>query len=76
MFDSDVKLAKFLRQLSKYSGLVFRLSVGIVAGFFGGGYLDRRWGTEPLLSVAGVLVGLLFGLVSLYREAMKEIKKD
>ncbi|HHU83284.1 MAG TPA: AtpZ/AtpI family protein [Firmicutes bacterium] len=75
MFDSDKKLAEFLRSLSRYTGLTLRPAAGVIAGFFGGRYLDNLWETGPLLATAGVLAGLVLGLVALYREAAKELKK-
>ncbi len=71
----DRKLLSFLRRLSEYSGLTLRPAVGVLAGFFAGRYLDTQWGTEPLLAVAGVLVGLALGLFTLYCEAVKVVKK-
>ena len=71
MLDSDRKLAEFLRSLSRYTGLTLRPAVGVVAGFFGGRYLDNLWETGPLLATAGVLAGLALGLVALYREAQR-----
>ena len=76
MLDSDRKLAEFLRSLSRYTGLTLRPAVGVVAGFFGGRYLDNLWETGPLLATAGVMAGLALGLVALYREAVKEVKGE
>jgi len=75
MFSSDRKMGDFLRRLSHYTGLTMRPAAGVTAGFFGGRFLDGRWGTEPLLAVAGVLAGLFLGLFSLYREAVKDIQE-
>lgn len=75
MFDSNRKLAEFLRSLSRYTGLTLRPAAGVIAGFFSGRYLDYLWGTEPLLAAAGVLAGLALGLIALYREAIKEVEK-
>lgn len=72
---SNRKLVNFLRRLSEYSGLTMRPAVGVLVGFFTGRYLDAHWETEPLLAVAGVLVGLALGLFTLYREAVKAVKK-
>lgn len=76
MLDSDRKLAEFLRGLSRYTGLTLRPAVGVIAGFFGGRYLDNLWQTGPLLAIAGVLAGLALGLAALYQEAVKEVKRE
>lgn len=72
---NEPDLARLLRNLSKYSGLVFRLSMGIILGFFGGRYLDQKWSTEPFLMLLGVFVGLGSGLYFLYSQAQKDIGK-
>jgi F0F1-type ATP synthase assembly protein I len=74
MNESD--LAGLVRRVTKYSGLIFRFSLGIIGGFFGGRYLDGQWGTSPFLLLSGVLLGLFCGLFILYREAMKEMRKE
>lgn len=73
IFDSDFKVAKFLKSLTRYGTLTLRPAVGILLGFFLGQRGDDFWGTEPLLAIAGALVGLLLGLFFLYRVAMEEI---
>lgn len=74
MNESD--LAGVLRRVTKYSGLIFRFSLGIIVGFFGGRYFDEQWGTAPFLLLGGVLLGLFSGLFILYRTAVKEMKKE
>jgi F0F1-type ATP synthase assembly protein I len=73
---SESDLACVLRRVTKYSGLIFRFSLGIILGFFGGRYFDGQWGTTPFFLLGGVLLGLFSGLYILYRTAMKEMKKE
>ena len=51
----------------QFVGLGFELAVPLLAGLFGGQWLDRRYGTAPWLLLAGVIVGAAVGFVSLYR---------
>jgi len=41
--------------------------VPLLAGLFGGQWLDRRYGTAPWLLLAGVIVGATVGFLNLYR---------
>ena len=43
------------------------LAITVVLGYFGGRYLDQLLGTGPWLLLAGVLVGLAVGTVSVYK---------
>lgn len=56
------------------------LSVGmvlvtcIVLGYFLGRYLDGKLGTEPWLTVAGVLLGTAAGFLDLFRTVSRTLK--
>ena len=46
----------------------------IVIGYFLGSFLDRKLGTEPWLSVAGVLLGSGAGFFELFRTVARNLK--
>lgn len=46
------------------AGLVLPLT--IVLGYLGGSYLDRRFGTEPVLMLVGVLLGVVGGFMEMF----------
>lgn len=50
------------------------LVAGIVLGFLGGDWLDRRWGTGPWLTVGGVALGSLAGFLDLFRTVSRNLK--
>ncbi len=46
----------------------------IVLGFLLGSYLDRKLGTGPWITVAGVFLGTAAGFVQLFRTAARSLK--
>lgn len=46
------------------AGLV--LPITIVLGYLGGSYLDRRFGTDPVFLLVGVLVGAVGGFLEMF----------
>ena len=46
-------------------GVTFALSIGGLA--FLGHWLDRRWGTEPWMTLLGAVLGMVLGFVNLFR---------
>lgn len=62
-------------------GLTFGLTTAIViyVGYRGGQYLDRRFGTEPWLMTAGILLAAAAAFKHLLAEVQRidqEIKRD
>lgn len=53
-----------------YLGLGFELVVPIAIGVGVGFWLDRRWGTEPWLVLAGALTGIAAGFLNFFRRVM------
>lgn len=57
---------------ARYTNIAFSfgitLTAGILLGFYGGSWLDRRWGTAPWLMIAGILLGIGLGFYSLLSE--------
>lgn len=48
-----------LREAAPLLGLGTSLAATVLAGLGVGYWLDRRWGTEPWLLIAGAVLGLL-----------------
>lgn len=56
-----------------YIGIFF--GVAICLGYFFGRWLDRKWHTDPWLSLAGLLIGIASGFRELIRIAGR-MKRD
>ncbi|HWJ02611.1 MAG TPA: AtpZ/AtpI family protein [Verrucomicrobiae bacterium] len=56
---------KITRYLALGSSIGTSLVVPVVLGILAGRYLDGRYGTEPWFSLAGVLLGLAMGVISI-----------
>jgi len=50
------------------------LVVCILLGYLLGSYLDRRLGTSPWMTVAGVVLGSTAGFVQLFRTVARNLK--
>ena len=71
--DSDAK--NLLGVASRYSYIGIFMGVAVAVGCFGGRWLDRHFHSDPLLMLAGTLVGIAAGFRELWRvsrQAMKE----
>jgi F0F1-type ATP synthase assembly protein I len=66
--DSRKQLKAFARLGSV--GIEFALSV--VVGLLGGTWLDKHFSTQPLLTLVGLLFGLIAGVRSLYQTVRKQ----
>lgn len=51
------------------------IAVAIAIGYLGGNYLDRKFGTHPWLSYAGLVIGLAAAVKALMRVA-RAYKRD
>jgi F0F1-type ATP synthase assembly protein I len=56
-----------LGKAAAYLGLIFVLPATCGAGYFGGEYLDRQWGTR-YFQVIGMVLGLAAGGWEVYRQ--------
>lgn len=66
--------SSFRRPLMALAGVGWVLVVCIVLGYLAGSYLDRKWGTDPWLLVAGVTLGSAAGFVQLWRSVKQTLK--
>ena len=62
---------KSLIVLGKYLSLALTLPGYLLAGYVVGAVLDR-WLHIPVLRVAGILLGIVSGLVQLFRELSRD----
>lgn len=59
----------------RFSTVGLEFGVGAVLGYWAGGWLDRRFGTQPYLALVGLLLGIAAAFVSLVRLA-REAERD
>lgn len=64
---SAERIAGALRAAAIVSGIGFTMAVSVALGALGGAWLDRRWGTEPWLTVIGFLLGSIGGFLEMLR---------
>jgi len=57
----------FLIAFGVYGGVGFQLAASVVGGLFIGQYFDRRLGTEPWLTMTGLILGATGGFFNLIR---------
>ena len=55
---------------SEFAGVGLQLAVCIIGGLYLGQWLDRRFGTAPLMLFIGVFGGAAAGFYSMYRKLM------
>ena len=63
---------RWMRELASYSSLGLTVAFSIFIGLFFGIYLDRRFGTEPWLT----MVGLGFGIAAAFSNIIRAINKS
>ncbi len=66
------------RALGLTSGIGFVMAACLAGGYFGGRYLDTKFGTEPWLLIASLLLCLTAGVVeicNMLKKAMKELER-
>jgi len=50
-----------------YGAIGFQLAAMVVGGLLIGGWLDKKWGTSPWLSLLGLTLGSIGGFYNLIR---------
>ncbi|MDP6923625.1 MAG: AtpZ/AtpI family protein [Candidatus Scalindua sp.] len=66
------------RALGLTSGIGFVMAACLAGGYFGGRYLDTKFGTEPWLLIASLLLCLTAGVIeicNMLKKAMKEMER-
>lgn len=70
--DPDRKKSPWI-QVGRYSQIAFMLPAGTVAGYLLGSLLDR-WLHVTWLSMVGLLLGTVAGLIELIRTVLRDTK--
>jgi ATP synthase protein I len=65
-----------LRRLSELASLGLVLPSSIAVGLFFGYFLDRWLGTDPWLLLTFTVLGIVSGLLSLFRALKKQMKDE
>jgi ATP synthase protein I len=65
-----------LRRLSELASLGLVLPSSIAVGLFFGYFLDRWLGTAPWLLLSFTVLGIVSGLLSLFRALKKQMKDE
>ncbi|HEY2749602.1 MAG TPA: AtpZ/AtpI family protein [Polyangia bacterium] len=65
-----------IQALSNYSYVGIFFGVAVCLGLFAGHWADRRWHTEPWLTLVGVVVGVAAGFRELYRLSKKALREE
>jgi len=65
-----------LRRLAELSSLGLILPSSIAVGLFFGYFLDRWLGTAPWLLLSFTVLGIVSGLLSLFRALKKQMKDE
>jgi ATP synthase protein I len=65
-----------IQQMSKFSYIGIFFGVAIVLGYFAGRWADRRWHTDPWLSLVGLLIGVAAGFRELYRVSKMALREE
>lgn len=73
---SDKPRRPDLRRLSELASLGLVLPSSIIVGLFFGYLLDRWLGTDPWLLLAFTVLGIVSGLLSLFRALKKQMKDE
>ncbi len=56
-----------LKDLGRYGSVGVELIVSMGLGYYGGRWLDARWGTGGWLTGIGALLGVVLGFYSIWR---------
>jgi F0F1-type ATP synthase assembly protein I len=70
-----LKNDKSLISLGKYLSLALTLPGCVIGGYFVGALFDR-WLHIPVLRVLGILLGMVSGLLQIFRELSRDEAKD
>ena len=57
------------------AGAGIQFAGALIAGVYGGQWLDRRFGTAPVFPYCGVALGAIGGMMMLYRQLLR-VQRD
>lgn len=67
----DMRSAAF-----RAAGIGWYIAICLALGILGGRWLDRRYQTDPVLTLVGITAGLALALYGVYRLLYQIIKED
>jgi F0F1-type ATP synthase assembly protein I len=59
------------RSWGQWAGAGFEFAASVLLFFFLGSWADATWGTQPWMTVAGALLGVVVGMYLLIRQALR-----
>jgi len=59
------------RMIVRYGSIISILPSCMLIGYFFGNWADKHWGTEPKLSLIGILVGSAAAILQVFRILQK-----
>jgi ATP synthase protein I len=65
-----------LSSVGRFAGLGFQLVAAILLFLYGGQWVDRRLGTDPIFLLLGVFIGAAATIYSMYRSLMAEQRRE
>ena len=57
----------FIMAYGIYGAIGFQLATAVIGGLLFGGWLDKKWGTTPWLTLVGLILGSIGGFYNLIR---------
>jgi ATP synthase protein I len=63
---------KQLKAFARVGAVGIELALSVVVGLLGGMWLDKHFSTQPLLTLAGLILGVIAGFRSLYQTVRKQ----
>jgi F0F1-type ATP synthase assembly protein I len=64
-------LMQALRKAAPYTNIGWVFALSILAGIFGGRWIDGKTGTEPLFTLLGALFGIAAGFYNFFKVTLK-----
>lgn len=74
MEENDGKRGSSYIELTVFASVGTQLAVSIFIGFGMGYWLDKRFGTRPVLMLVFILLGVAAGFLNIYRTAARGTK--
>ncbi|MDZ7632471.1 MAG: AtpZ/AtpI family protein [Gemmatimonadaceae bacterium] len=60
----------------RMAGAGFQFAAALIAGVYGGQWLDRRFASAPVFLYVGVATGAIGGMTMLYRQLMRVTRDE
>ena len=75
MGNDDNERRKLIKDIASYSHLGITFAACILLCLFGGQYLDKKWGSEPYLTLTGAFLGAAAGFYYIIKELVQKQDK-